>query len=181
MGDGASNKGSTRPGFSVQQTLLNESVDTMPQPEMPELAALSPRGAARLGFDLAQVSAIARSLELFGERFRRRLFTERELEYADSGSGMRAERLAARFAAKEAVIKALGLAESGIGWRDIEVVKRPTGECAVALHGRVAELAAALGAREVLLSMSHDGDYAGAVVTVSLEAPNMNPLCGTNP
>lgn len=122
-----------------------------------------------LGFDLAQVSAIDESLRVFGRRFAQRLFTPHELEYADSGHGVRAQRLAARFAAKEAVIKALGLSEAGVNWRDIEVVKLGGGDCAISLHGRVAELAAAMGAGVLSLSLSHEGDYAGAVVIASLD------------
>jgi len=136
----------------------------------PDLSAHAPIGQprTRLGFDLAQVSAIADSLHAFGSRFADRLFTRHELDYAGSGHGMRAQRLAARFAAKEAVIKALGLSETGVSWRDIEVVKRKDGGCAVSLHGRVAQIAAAMGVDRILLSLSHDGDYAGAVVAVML-------------
>lgn len=118
----------------------------------------------RIGFDLAQVGAVAESIDRFGCAYTARLFTPRELAYAHSGRGMCAQRLAARFAAKEAVIKALGLSEAGVGWRDIEVVKQDDGDCELSLHGRAAELAAAMGAKQLLLSLSHDGDYAGAVV-----------------
>lgn len=137
----------------------------------PELSAnpLPQQLGGHLGFDLAQVSAIDDSLRLFGERFAQRLFTRHELDYAGSGHGMRAQRLAARFAAKEAVIKALGLSEAGVNWRDIEVVKLSGGDCSISLHGRVAQLAAAMGARQFSLSLSHEGDYAGAVVTASFD------------
>lgn len=137
----------------------------------PPLSALSlPRQSrGHLGFDLAQVSAIDDSLRVFGERFAQRLFTRHELDYAGSGHGLRAQRLAARFAAKEAVIKALGLSEAGVNWRDIEVVKLGSGDCAICLHGRVAQLAADMGARQLSLSLSHEGDYAGAVVTATFE------------
>jgi holo-[acyl-carrier protein] synthase len=142
----------------------------------PDLDVPAPQGrwCARLGFDLAQVSAVAESVEHFGDRFTRRFFTPGERDYAQSAVAprVRSERLAARFAAKEAVIKALSLAEAGIDWRDIEVVRRKSGECGVALHGRVAELARRMGVHKVLLSLSHDGDYAGAVVNVLLEARN---------
>jgi len=124
-----------------------------------------------MGFDLAQVSAFAQSIERFGTAFTGRLFTPHELAYAHSGDGMCAQRLAARFAAKEAVIKALRLGEAGVGWRDIEVVKLDDGDCAVALHGRAAELAAAMGATQFLLSLSHEGDYAGAVVAALFDSP----------
>ncbi|NPC57361.1 holo-ACP synthase [Caenimonas sp. S4] len=122
-----------------------------------------------MGFDLTQISAIAESIDCFGSVYANRLFTPGELAYANSGRGMCAQRLAARFAAKEAVIKALRLSEAGVNWRDIEVVKRADGDCALSLHGRAAELAAAMGASQLLLSLSHDGDYAGAVVTVLFE------------
>jgi holo-[acyl-carrier protein] synthase len=124
----------------------------------------------RVGFDLAQVSAIAESIRRFGTAFTERLFTPDELAYAYSGRGMCAERLAVRFAAKEAVIKALRLGEAGVGWRDIEVVKQADGDCAVSLHGRAAGLAHAMGATRLLLSLSHEGDYAGAVVTALFES-----------
>jgi holo-[acyl-carrier protein] synthase len=119
-----------------------------------------------LGFDLVQVSAVARSLAQFGAAFEDKLFTPGELAYARGGAGLEAERLAARFAAKEAVIKALRLADEGVSWRDIEVVKQREGDCELRLHGRVAAAAAGEGARELRLSLSHDGDYAGAVVTI---------------
>jgi holo-[acyl-carrier protein] synthase len=119
----------------------------------------------RLGFDLVQVSQVAHSVERFGAAFQERLFTAGELAYAQSGGGVCAERLAARFAAKEAVFKALQLGDAGIGWRDIEVVKREDGDCELQLHGRAAALAAEMGVERLLLSLSHDGDYAGAMVT----------------
>lgn len=127
---------------------------------------------ARLGFDLASVSGIAESIRTFGRRYTDRLFTGRELDYAFSGTGQCAERLAARFAAKEAVIKALGLAEAGVGWRDIEVVRQDDGACSIALHGQARRIAEAIGVRHMLLSLSHDGDCAGAVVQVLLEGEN---------
>jgi holo-[acyl-carrier protein] synthase len=143
----------------------------------PELSALPVphQLGGRLGFDLAQVSAIDASLRVFGERFAQRLFTQGELDYAASGRGLRAQRLAARFAAKEAVIKALGLSEAGVNWRDIEVVKLSHGGCAISLHGRVAQLACSMGAGPLSLSLSHEGDYAGAVVTAA-SAPMNNSI-----
>jgi holo-[acyl-carrier protein] synthase len=120
----------------------------------------------RMGFDLVQISTVARSLDHFGDAYERRIFTEGELRYARSSSPMAAQRLAARFAAKEAVMKALQLGEAGVGWRDIEVVKHDSGDCGIVLHGRAAEVAEAAGAQQIILSMSHDGDYAGANVCV---------------
>ena len=140
------------------------------KPGLDTLAAALPMGA-RLGFDLVQVSGIEDSITRFGPGFTARFFTRRELAYADSGAGLKGPRLAARFAAKEAVIKALDLSEAGVDWRDIEVVKLPHGDCRLCLHRHVRAIAARMGASELLLSLSHDGDYAGAVVTVLLAKP----------
>ncbi len=115
----------------------------------------------RVGVDLVQVSRIAASVETFGERFVERVFTPAEAAYATTP-----ERLAARFAAKEAVKKALEL--DGVGWRDIEVSRRANGACDVVLHGAARAAAEALGAT-LALSMSHDGDYATATVVASCE------------
>jgi holo-[acyl-carrier protein] synthase len=123
-------------------------------------------GAAplRVGLDLVQVSRIQESLDRFGERFLHRLFSEGEIAYARAQSAP-AEHFAARFAAKEAAIKAFALSEAGAGWRDIEVQRAADGAPTLALHGRAAEAAARLGVTGVALSLSHDGGYAAAVVT----------------
>ena len=120
----------------------------------------------RIGFDLVRISEITNSIDQFGKQFTHRLFTSNELAYADSGADLRAERLAARFAAKEATIKALKLSNTGIGWREIEVLKFEDGDCEVILHGHLLDLACAMGVKKILLSLSHDGDYAGAMVMV---------------
>jgi holo-[acyl-carrier protein] synthase len=121
----------------------------------------------RIGFDLARVSGIAESIRLFGRRFTDRCFTSGELDYALSGTGQCAERLAARFAAKEAVIKALGLSETGVSLADIEVVKLDDGGCAIVLHGAARRAAERMGAKRIQVSLSHDGDCAGAMVQVT--------------
>lgn len=115
------------------------------------------RGMSRLrvGIDLVQISRIAGSLDAFGERFLRRVYTDGELAYARRDP----ERLAARFAAKEAAKKALGL--EGVGWRELEVVREASGACELVLHGAAR---AAAGERTLALSMSHEGDHAAAVV-----------------
>lgn len=129
----------------------------------------------RIGLDLVQISQIARSIADFGDRFERRLFTRKELAYAHDSSGSTfscTERLAARFAAKEATIKALNLGEDGIGWKNIEVLKLRGGGCELALHGPVAVIAKNLGVTGMSVSLSHDGDYAGAVVAITFEPPD---------
>lgn len=115
----------------------------------------------RVGVDLVRVSRIEESLACFGDRFLRRVFTPGEIAYAQAAPAQAAERLAARFAAKEAAIKALDLAERGVGWTQIEVARTPTGATALVLRGAAA--VAAAGAR-LALSMSHEGDLATAVV-----------------
>jgi holo-[acyl-carrier protein] synthase len=132
------------------------------------LAAPNAPSGLRLGFDLVQVSQVAESIRRFGPAYEQRLYTPHELAYAHEGDAVCAERLAARFAAKEAVIKALDLGACGIAWREIEVCRRADGSCGVHLHGRTAVQARESGAGEILLSLSHDGDYAGAVAAALL-------------
>ncbi len=120
----------------------------------------------RVGVDLVRVSAVAESLQQFGDRFLRRVFTQGEIAYAMSAPALTASRLAARFAAKEATRKALRL--DGVGWRDIEVVRQPDGACDIQLHG----VARAVGGADPLaLSMSHEGDHATAVVIADRKYP----------
>ncbi|WP_394827911.1 holo-ACP synthase [Pendulispora albinea] len=120
----------------------------------------------RVGIDLVRVSRIAESLEHFGERFLHRIFTDAEVAYATAAPAHTPERLAARFAAKEAAMKALALADGGIGWRQIEVQRSPSGDCSLLLHGDALAHARASGVTEMAVSLSHEGDYATAIVIV---------------
>ena len=131
------------------------------------LLAGLPAGS-KVGVDIVEVSRIAQSLREFGERFEARLFTPHEIAYARAAAGQHAERLAARFAAKEAAIKALGFSDAGVDWREMEVRRDPHGACSLVLHGKAAALAAGAGVRELLLSLSHDGDYAVAAVVAAM-------------
>jgi holo-[acyl-carrier protein] synthase len=128
-----------------------------------ELSATGVR-MERIGIDIVHVQRIRESMQSFGERFAQRMFTDAEAAYARSAPHAQAERLAARFAAKEAAIKALSLSEAGIDWREIEVVRADDGHCTLALHGRVLQAAQALGVGRALVCLSHDGEYAAAVV-----------------
>jgi len=119
----------------------------------------------RVGLDLVDIRRIQESVDRFGERFMRRLFSEQEVAYAMAQPSHTAQHLAARFAAKEAAIKAFALTETGTDWRDIEVRRDADGACHLALRGRAAAAAARLGVTDIALSLSHDGDYAAAVVT----------------
>jgi holo-[acyl-carrier protein] synthase len=123
----------------------------------------------RVGIDLVQISRVTESLEKFGERFLRRVFTDREIAFATDAPCHTAERLAARFAAKEATIKALALAEQPTSWRDIEVRRAPSGDCVIQLNGGVGRAAALAGVTELVVSLSHEGDYAAAVVVARLQ------------
>lgn len=123
----------------------------------------APRRATRLGVDIVQIGRIAESLDRFGERFMHRLFTQAEVAYATSAPESTVERLASRFAAKEAAIKAFDLGHAGIDWREIEVRTAPDGACRLVLHGKAAALAG-LPPRGAVVSLSHDGEYATAVV-----------------
>lgn len=134
---------------------------------------LSQAERMRMGMDVVDIRSISESIDKFGARFIQRLFSQGEICYAQSGEGQTAQRLAARFAAKEAAIKAFNLSEVGVNWRDIEVQRLPDGACRLALHGKAATHAEQLGVSEIALSLSHDGDYAAAVVT-ALIAPVAN-------
>jgi len=120
------------------------------------------------GIDIAEVPRIAESIERFGERFLRRVFTEGEIRYCDSKAN-RIERYAARFAAKEAAMKALGTGwNRGVRWRDIEVVRQPGGRPTITFRGKAEEFAAQLGAKNVALSLSHTPEQ--AIASVILES-----------
>jgi holo-[acyl-carrier protein] synthase len=117
------------------------------------------------GVDLVEVARIAEMLDTHGDRFPSRCFTATERAYADSASGLRAQRYAARFAAKEAVLKALGTGwRDGISWQDIEVSRLPSGRPALRLRGRCAEIAAGLRISSWHLSLSHTAGSAIASV-----------------
>ena len=116
------------------------------------------------GIDIAEVPRIRQSIERFGLRFLQRIFTEGEMRYCDSKAN-RAERYAARFAAKEAAMKALGTGwNDGVRWRDCEVVRKPGGRPTIQFHGRASEFAAKLGVKNAALSISHTEEQAIAQV-----------------
>jgi len=131
--------------------------DATSDPVLP--AGLVPQGTTELGIDIIKVDRIRASLARFGDRFSRRVLTESERRYVRD----RPETFAGRWAAKEAVSKVLGLGVRGIGWRDIEVERLPTGQPAVRLHGRAAARADQLGMTRIALSITHESDYAVAI------------------
>jgi holo-[acyl-carrier protein] synthase len=118
-----------------------------------------PAGINELGIDIIKVDRIRASLERFGARFSKRVLTVGEQRYVRD----RPETFAGRWAAKEAVSKVLGLGVRGIGWRDIEIERLPTGQPAVRLHGRAAARAEQLGMDRIAVSITHESDYAVAI------------------
>ena len=131
--------------------------DTAPDPVPP--AGSVPAGTTELGIDIVRVERIRAAIERFGERFSNRVLTPSERRYVRS----RPETFAGRWAAKEAVSKVLGLGVRGIGWKDIEVERLPTGQPAIRLHGRAAQRAEQLGMGRIALSITHESDYAVAI------------------
>jgi len=116
------------------------------------------------GIDIAEVPRIRHSIERFGNRFLERIFTAGEIRYCDSKAN-RIERYAARFAAKEAAMKALGTGWNyGVRWRDCEVVRMPGGRPTMRFHGKAAHFAAKLEVKNAALSISHTEEQAIAQV-----------------
>lgn len=117
------------------------------------------------GIDLVEVKRIEQMLNDHGARFLERVFTLQEREYALSGGVSGPQRLAARFAAKEAAFKAIGTGlRSGMNWTDVEVSVNAAGAPSMQLHGRPAEIARGCGISHWLVSLSHSGGFAIASV-----------------
>jgi holo-[acyl-carrier protein] synthase len=138
---------------------------------------LTPTGI-HVGIDIVSVEDVSQSLQRFGERYVRRIFTNQEAEYCRSGAGRAAaERFAARFAAKEATLKALRPETPSADWRSIEVLRHASGRCEIVLHGEAAALAGRQGIRTLALSMSHHADSAAAVVVAQVATPEGEQEC----
>jgi holo-[acyl-carrier protein] synthase len=115
-----------------------------------------------IGVDIVETTRIESSIERFGDRFLKRVFTQAERDYC-SAMPFPARHYAARFAAKEAVSKAFGTGiGKQVGWRDVEVQRKETGEPFILLHGSAAELAAKLQVVQSLISLSHSDNYSVA-------------------
>ncbi len=120
------------------------------------------------GVDIIEIGRIARTLERYGARFLRRIYTSGELEYCRG----RPSKLASRFAAKEATMKALGTGVRGVGWKDIEVTRAASGAPSIRLHGRALLRAQRLGVLEMSVSMSDSQEHAVAFVVMRREDPD---------
>jgi holo-[acyl-carrier protein] synthase len=119
------------------------------------------------GIDIIEVPRVAAAIARFGRRFVERLFTPAEIRYCESKAN-KAERYAARFAAKEAGLKAIGTGwKGGIAWTEVEVRREPGGRPTLVFSGKAAEFAARLGVQHASLSLSHTKDQ--AIASVILE------------
>jgi holo-[acyl-carrier protein] synthase len=118
------------------------------------------------GIDLVEIDRIQRSIDRYGDRFLKRVYTQAEQDYCLRKRNS-AESFAARFAAKEAGAKALGTGIGfGVNWREIEVVREPSGRPTIRFHGRAAEISRHLGAVHAALSLTHTNQLAAASVVL---------------
>ena len=117
------------------------------------------------GVDIIEIPRLRQVLERYGQRFLERVYTQGEIAYCRG----RPPNLAARFAAKEATMKALGTGATGVGWKDIEVVRQESGAPSIQLHGRAEVRAQRLGMVGVSLSLSHCQEYAVAFVVMQCQ------------
>jgi holo-[acyl-carrier protein] synthase len=117
------------------------------------------------GVDIIEIPRVRQVIERYGQRFLDRVYTPGEIAYCRG----RPPNLAARFAAKEATMKALGTGTRGVGWKDVEVVRHESGAPSIQLHGRAKRRAQRLGVLEVSLSLSHCQEYAVAFVVMQCQ------------
>jgi holo-[acyl-carrier protein] synthase len=116
------------------------------------------------GVDLAEVPRIKASIERYGEKFIRRIYTPAEIAYVERKAN-KFERYAARFAAKEAGMKAIGTGwRRGVTWQDFEVANLPSGKPTLLLHGVAADFAGKLGVKNISLSITHTAELGMAHV-----------------
>ena len=121
------------------------------------------------GVDIIEILRVKRVYDRYGDRFLRRIYTDREIAYCRG----RAPQLASRFAAKEATMKALGTGVRGIRWRDIEVVRGRGQAPRIELHGTARRRADRLGLIQIALSLSHSREFAVASVIGDSEKGNI--------
>ena len=126
------------------------------------------------GVDIIEIPRVGRVANRYGDRFFRRIYTEGEIAYCRG----RAPQLASRFAAKEAVMKALGTGVRGMPWKDIEVTRVRGKAPAIRLHGKALARANLLGASQLALSLSHSNEFAIAFVVAESKHDNTMPIGG---
>jgi holo-[acyl-carrier protein] synthase len=119
-----------------------------------------------IGIDLVKVGRVKEALERWGERFQNKVFTPGEVRYCMQKKNP-SPNFAARFAAKEAFVKALGIGiRRGVHWKDVEVQRGPLGRPVLKLNGRAVEICQKERIEGLFLSLTHDGDYSGAMVVL---------------
>ncbi|HTX46907.1 MAG TPA: holo-ACP synthase [Solirubrobacteraceae bacterium] len=126
--------------------------------------------AFRIGIDLIDVETIADALEAQGERYLKRIYRESEIADCRRDGGFDVKGLAARFAAKEAVIKALAPGDDPVPWLDIEVRRLPAGAVELLIYGRAATLSRDAGITSFALSITHEQGIAAALVVAEVRA-----------
>lgn len=122
----------------------------------------------RVGTDLVKVATVAESIARFGARYLERIYTASEIAYCQESAAEMHRRFAARFAAKESVLKVLRPDQHWLDWRQIEIIKAPGGWCEVQLHGPAEQLARHAGVVALSLSVSHEDGYALAMVAATI-------------
>lgn len=121
-----------------------------------------------IGQDLVDVRRIQESLQRYGDRFKKRVFTEKEVAYCERYRYSH-ENYATRFAAKEAVLKALGTGKArGIAWTDVEIVRQPGNRPEIVLHGKAAEIAKQRGVNKLHVTLGHEREFAQAIVIAEI-------------
>jgi holo-[acyl-carrier protein] synthase len=133
-----------------------------PTPPVLRSAAMS---ALAAGIDVIEIDRVRKTLQRHPERFLKRVYTDLEIAYCHG----RVRELAARFAAKEATMKALGTGIRGVGWRDIEILADRRGKPLVYLHDRAAQRAKTIGLGQPEVSLTHGDDVAIAFVVATRE------------
>ncbi|MDI6703835.1 MAG: holo-ACP synthase [bacterium] len=121
-----------------------------------------------LGIDLVEINRMRETIERFGERFLERVFTKNEIGYCQTHKD-KYEHLAARFAAKEALLKAISVGWPKVSFRDVEVVNTRSGSPKIGVYGRAKDLLDKLNLQNISLTISHTKDYATAVVIIEVE------------
>src|SRR5450755_4472266 len=122
----------------------------------------------RVGIDLVSADSVRDSMQAHGERYLERIYSEREVADCRTAGAVDPERLAGRFAAKEAAIKVLRPGDDPVPWRDIEVRRDVTGWVELRLTGRAAALASDAGIEDLALSLTHERGLASAIVIAEI-------------
>ena len=124
------------------------------------------------GVDIIEIKRVEKVAFSYGDRFLKRIYTDDEIKYCRG----RAPQLASRFAAKEAVMKALGTGIRGVGWRDVEVTRKRGMAPEIKLHARAKKRASQIGLKGLVISLSHSKEFAVASVIGESDKGNLVPI-----